>query len=165
MKTQIPLLICLVAGLFMGLQYFIPAALPIYNRVNDYIQVVTAFALVLGVVNVIHRHVGRMQPRGPERKRDQDWPFSLAALAGLVVMLAAGFITQRGPLFQSLFNSILLPVQSSMFALLAFYLASAAFRAFRGRDPVVGPMLASRGLIDESQPARFAGALAGSHAA
>jgi len=28
-----------------------------------------------------------------------------------------------------------------------------AFRLFRGRDPVVGPMLASRGLIDERQPA------------
>jgi hypothetical protein len=134
MKTQLPLLICLVAGLFMGLQYFIPAALPIYNRVNDYIQVVTAFALVLGVVNVIHRHVGRMQPRGPERRRHHDWPFSLATLVGLAAMLLAGFGTQRGPFFQSLFNSILLPVQSSMFALLAFYLASAAFRAFRVRS-------------------------------
>ncbi len=30
---------------------------------------------------------------------------------------------------------------------------SAAFRAFRGRDPVVGPMLASRGLVDEREPA------------
>ena len=30
---------------------------------------------------------------------------------------------------------------------------ASAFRAFRGRDPVVRPMLASRGLIDEPQPA------------
>ena len=30
---------------------------------------------------------------------------------------------------------------------------AAAFRAFRGRDPVVGPMLASRGLIDERETA------------
>ena len=30
---------------------------------------------------------------------------------------------------------------------------SAAYRAFRGRDPVVGPMLASRGLVDEREPA------------
>jgi peptidyl-dipeptidase Dcp len=28
-----------------------------------------------------------------------------------------------------------------------------AFRLFRGRDPVVGPMLAKRGLVDERQPA------------
>ena len=30
---------------------------------------------------------------------------------------------------------------------------AAAYRAFRGRDPVVGPMLASRGLADEREPA------------
>jgi len=28
-----------------------------------------------------------------------------------------------------------------------------AFRFFRGRDPVVGPMLAQRGLVDDRQPA------------
>jgi peptidyl-dipeptidase Dcp len=28
-----------------------------------------------------------------------------------------------------------------------------AFRLFRGRDPVVGPMLAQRGLVDDRQPA------------
>jgi peptidyl-dipeptidase Dcp len=30
---------------------------------------------------------------------------------------------------------------------------AAAYRAFRGRDAVVGPMLASRGLVDEREPA------------
>jgi peptidyl-dipeptidase Dcp len=30
---------------------------------------------------------------------------------------------------------------------------AAAFRAFRGRDPQVGPMLAKRGLVDDRQPA------------
>ncbi len=30
---------------------------------------------------------------------------------------------------------------------------AAAFRSFRGRDPVVGPMLAQRGLIEDRQPA------------
>ena len=30
---------------------------------------------------------------------------------------------------------------------------AAAYRSFRGRDPVVGPMLASRGLADEREPA------------
>jgi hypothetical protein len=28
-----------------------------------------------------------------------------------------------------------------------------AYRAFRGRDPVVGPLLAQRGLADVRQPA------------
>lgn len=154
MKTQFPLFLCLVVGLFMAIQYFVPPLLPIYNRVNDYIQVVTAFSLVLGVASVIHRHLGRMQRRGPERKRHRDWLFSAAALIGLGTMMAVGFATKRGPIFQSLFNSILLPVQSTMFALLAFYLASAAFRAFRVRsvDAVVlliSAMLVMIGRLDD----------------
>jgi hypothetical protein len=136
MKTRIPLLICFVAGTFMAIQYFVPAFLPYYDRVNDYIQIVYAFSIVLGLASVIQRHTHRVQRRGPEKRRHKDWVYSLCALAGLTVMLLAGFIGGRGDgsLFQNLFNAILLPVQSTMFALLAFYLASAAFRAFRTRS-------------------------------
>ncbi len=136
MKTRVPLLICFVAGAFMAIQYFIPAFLPYYDRVNDYIQIVYAFSIVLGLASVIQRHTHRVQRRGPEKRRHKDWFYSLCALAGLTFMLLAGFVQGRGEgtLFQNLFNAILLPVQSTMFALLAFYLASAAFRAFRTRS-------------------------------
>jgi hypothetical protein len=154
MKTQLPLLICFVFGTFMAVQYFVPAFLPAYNRIMDYISVVTAFSIVLGVASVVHRHIGRMQPQGPEHVRHRDWPYSLAALVGLVFMLLIGFATKRGPIFQSLFNSILLPVQSTMFALLAFYLASAAFRSFRARSTdavvlLVAAVVVMLGRLDE----------------
>jgi hypothetical protein len=146
MKTQIPLLICAVAGLFMAVQYFVPAFLPAYDRVNDYLQIVYAFSIVLGVASVVQRHGGRLrartvaagpdQPQEKKRQRHKDWPYSLAALASMILMLLAGFIggRGRGTLFQNLFNAVLLPVQATMFALLAFYLASAAFRSFRTRS-------------------------------
>lgn len=136
MRLQFPLLLCLIAGVFMAVQYFVPAFLPYYNRVMDYIQIVTAFSIVLGVASVVHRHMGRLQPRGPEATRHRDWPYSVAAVAGMVGMMIAGFVGGRGQgsIFQQLFNSILLPVQATMFALLAFYLASASFRSFRTRS-------------------------------
>jgi len=136
MRLQFPLLLCLIAGVFMAVQYFVPAFLPYYNRVMDYIQIVSAFSIVLGVASVVHRHLGRMRRRGREAKRHPDWPYSLAAVAGMLGMMLAGFIGGRGQesIFQQLFNSILLPVQATMFALLAFYLASAAFRSFRTRS-------------------------------
>ena len=136
MKLQLPLLICALAGIFMGVQYFVPAFLPLYNRMTDYIQVVTAFSIVLGVASVIHRHAGRMKRRGPEKRRHGDWPYSLAAIAGMVVMtvVGLGWGRDQDSVFQKLFMSILLPVQATMFALLAFYLASASFRAFRTRS-------------------------------
>jgi len=60
-------------------------------------------------------------------------------------MLLAGFLggRDRESLFQNLFNAVLLPVQATMFALLAFYLASAAFRAFRTRSVDATVLLAS----------------------
>jgi hypothetical protein len=133
---QLPLLLCLLAGTFMAVQYFVPALLPYYNRMNDYIQVVTAFSIVLGVASVVHRHVGRLQRRGRDGRRHKDWPYSIAAVLGMVVMMTVGIGWGRDQdsIFQQIFNSILLPVQATMFALLAFYLASAAFRAFRTRS-------------------------------
>ena len=136
MKSQIPLMICAIAGTFMAVQYFIPGCLPIYNRVMDYLQIVTAFSMILGLASVIQRHLHRTQRRGKEQTRHKDWPYSVLALVGLVVMLLAGFIQGRGAgtLYEDLFMSILLPVQATMFSMLAFYLASAAFRAFRTRS-------------------------------
>ncbi len=136
MRTRVPLTICFLAGSFMAIQYFVPAFLPYYDRINDYMQIVYAFSIILGLASVIQRHTHRVQRSGPERKRHKDWVYSLAALVGLTVMLLAGFIGGRGEgtLYQDLFNAILLPVQATMFSLLAFYLASAAFRAFRTRS-------------------------------
>lgn len=130
MRNQIPLLICGVVGTFMAVQYFVPALLPYYERITDYLQVVYAFSIVLGVASVVQRHGGKVSGR---RK---DWPYSLAALIAMAVMLVAGlgFGRDRDSFFQELFNAVLLPVQATMFALLAFYLASASFRAFRTRS-------------------------------
>lgn len=152
MRLQLPLFICLIAGLFMAVQYFMPAALPAYNRLNDYLQIVYAFSIVLGVASVVHRHGGRL------RKLKKDWPYSLAAIASMILMLAAGFIGGRGreSIFQQLFNAILLPVQATMFALLAFYLASASFRAFRTRSLdatvlLVSAVIVMIGRLDDGQ--------------
>lgn len=130
MRIHVPLFICAAAGIFLAVQYFIPALLPAYERINDYLQIVYAFSIVLGVASVIHRHGLKI------RKRHKDTIYSLVALAGMALMMAAGFAggRDRDSLFQTLFNSLLLPVQASMFSLLAFYLASAAFRAFRARS-------------------------------
>jgi hypothetical protein len=123
-------MVCALIGCFMAVQYFIPAMVPVYDRINDYLQIIFAFSIVLGVASVVQRHGRRV------RERHKDLPYSAAAIAGMIFMLLAGFIggRERGSLFQNTFTSILLPVQATMFALLAFYLASAAFRSFRTRS-------------------------------
>jgi hypothetical protein len=167
MRLQLPLLLCAIAGIFMAVQYFIPALRPLYERIYDYMQVITAFSIVLGVASVIHRHGGRLKGRTSDGTRHKDWLYSLATLISMVVMLAVGFIwgRDRGSIFQQLFNAILLPVQSTMFALLAFYLASAAFRAFRARsvDAVILLISAVIVMIGRLDDGKFIGVPAASH--
>ena len=54
---------------------------------------------------------------------DSSWAFFFYTAEGL-----------RNPIFISFFDYILIPILSTMFALLAFFIASAAYRAFRARN-------------------------------
>ena len=71
--------------------------------------------------------------------------FTLAFLTGLL-MLAAGLfkignpggigasLTTSGSWFQVIFETLMSPLNSTMYALLAFFIASASYRAFRARN-------------------------------
>lgn len=67
------------------------------------------------------------------RKKEGYW-FSAMAIVALLFMLSSGLITTRGVFFDSLYNYMIAPLQATMFSLLAFFIASAAFRAFRARN-------------------------------
>ena len=54
---------------------------------------------------------------------DNSWSFHFSTAEGV-----------QNPMFRSFFDHILIPVLSTMFALLAFFIASAAYRAFRARN-------------------------------
>ena len=46
----------------------------------------------------------------------------------------AASVTADGSWFQEVFNYVLTPLQSTMYALLAFFVASASYRAFRAKN-------------------------------
>jgi hypothetical protein len=92
--------------------------------------IVVAFAYVLGVANIA-RISGQKISR-----RSRDWFYQFPLLAGLAFMLTVGVVWGVGE--RTLFNDFYLyaysPMQGTMFSLLAFFIASAAFRAFRMRS-------------------------------
>jgi hypothetical protein len=140
LRRELPALLTLVVGFFMVLGPFIPARHFTTARTGfeGWAIIITAFAAVLGVANIARLSVLRIS------RRERDWPYHLPLLAGLVVMMAlaiggsAGkaplFGIQEGTLFNDFYNHVYVPMQGTMFALLAFYIASAAFRAFRIRS-------------------------------
>ena len=89
-----------------------------------------AFAYVLGGANVARINTGVI------RRKGKDWIYKLVLLFGLFFMmiLGIGWGTTEGTVFYWIYMNAYYPMQATMFSLLAFFIASAAFRAFRVRS-------------------------------
>jgi FlaA1/EpsC-like NDP-sugar epimerase len=134
MRRQLPILIVFVSGVFMIIQYFIPheSFEFIYEYAMDWIIIIGIFAMLLGLWSLTRVSVSKVQTKAP------GWGFSVMTLIGLATMLFLGIYKgnksiAEGTLFMDIFWNIYTPIQATMFALLAFYIASAAYRAFRAR--------------------------------
>lgn len=148
MKREIPLFLTAAIGAVMILGFFVPH--PWVSVPADFLQqsavIVVAFGYVLGGANVL-----RVNLEGISR-RDRDWPYRIVLVAALLVTVSVGLFVD-GPGFQKqgartlwIYNHLYSPMSATMFALLAFFIASAAFRAFRIRTLEAG-LLAAAALI------------------
>ncbi len=132
MKRKLPLAVCLIMGIAMIVQYFIPHPLSndFGNTINRWVIVLMAFALVLAIGNLIRHHSNKIQ------RRKENWPFSIVTLVSMATMAIIGLFWGVEPesLYQKIYLHIITPLGATMFALLAYYMASAAYRAFRARS-------------------------------
>src|SRR4030067_1412249 len=132
MRKEIPLIITFLAGTFFIADYFIPHAgfSKMAESVNGWTIIVIAFAYVLGVANVARVNIDYIQRRG------KDTPYKIVLLICLAFMMTVGIIWGIGEksVFNWFFINVYVPMQSMIISLLAFYIASAAFRAFRIRS-------------------------------
>ena len=140
MKRTVPLMIVLVGGVLMMIQYFIPHRISqsVFDSYTTWIPIIGAFALILGVGSLTRLHGHKVRHRAP------NWPYSLAVILSIYLMpvfamllpVSVGGGMNSPSVFDFAFMHILVPIQSTMFSLLAFYIASAAFRAFRISESV-----------------------------
>jgi hypothetical protein len=133
MRRQVPLALCFIFGVFTATAYFIPhhVVQGFFERLLDWLMTLLAFAFLLGTVSLIKVHYHKI------RNRADDRGFSWIVFVGLSLTIGTGFfhpehITPGSP-FDTVFQNIQVPIEATMFSLLAFYIASAAFRAFRAR--------------------------------
>ena len=143
MRRQIPLALCFIFGAFMAIQYFIPhhSVADMQERILMWLQTLLAFAFLLGTVSLIKVHYHKI------RNRADDRAYSYVALVGLLAMIALGFFhpnhNRPGSPFSLMFLNVQVPIEATMFSLLAFYIASASYRAFRARNTVATLLLVS----------------------
>lgn len=127
-----PLLVTFLTGTALIALYFIPNthAQAVNAKLLEWATIVYAFALILGSVSLWNTHARKV------KLRMEGWPFSIVTLVSLVGVTALGVwkgVDEKSPV-GVIYNSVNSPLASTMFALLAFFIASAAFRAFRARN-------------------------------
>ncbi len=132
MQRRIPMTICLVMGIFMIVQYMIPhrVSTQAYEEMLKWDRIIIAFALILSTGSLVTHHWSKI------RRKKQGWYFSIVTLIGLAItaFIGVGWGIRAGTALHTIFINMIVPLGSSMFAILAFYMASAAYRAFRARN-------------------------------
>ncbi|MBD3258235.1 hypothetical protein GF377_07360 [candidate division GN15 bacterium] len=140
MKRNVPLLITFIVGTLLIVAQFVPPTQNLEKDFTVFFDIIAVFAFFLGGGNLLRVHITKLV------RQKQDWGFSIVTIVGFTVMLAAGLfkinnpgdistaVDAPGSLFYDIFNAVLVPLGSTMYSLLAFFVASASYRAFRAKN-------------------------------
>jgi hypothetical protein len=139
-KQWIPTLIATVTGLVVLAGYLFPGQLLVYyqgrmtqwrNVLIEWAVIVAAFAFVLGLLNILHVHGGRVV------RARKGWFYSLVLLlAALAACIPPILYGPSGTLTQQMFDHVIGPLGASLAGLVVFTLTLAAFRLLRVRRSV-----------------------------
>ena len=139
----------------MFVQFFVPLKWmeTIYNEALTQYIVISFFAYILGLFSLVRMHTNKVKRKTP------DMIYSLVTLIGLGVMILFGLLVpffsrsaalggiREGTVVNWLFYNTQVPMQATMFSILAFYIASAAYRAFRIKNLEAGLLLIAAMLV------------------
>ncbi len=159
MKRSIPLAIVMVGGILFMIQYFIPHqySQTLFDYYTEWAPIIGAFALVLGVGSLTRLHSHKI------KRKAKNWQYSYVVLlplylvpifalflpesiGGGIMETMGGARTTQG-VFDFTYINIQIPIQATMFSLLAFYIASAAFRAFRAKSALATVLLVAAVIV------------------
>jgi len=132
LRRTLPTAIAIAVGIFVLLRIFVP--IPFLDAIGEYFIetaiIIAAFALFLGVLNVLRVHSRKIR-QGPGRL------YSFVLILAMLIVLGVGLILPEGPsapAVQWIFENIQVPIQASLSALLVFFVVVAAYRLLARRN-------------------------------
>ncbi len=140
MRTTVPVAVAFLVGLILIVSFFFNESTfvgGLSQEIKIWLTIVGGFTLLLGVVSIT-----RVNLTAVIRRKD-GWFYNVLTLISIFAMaIPAVFPSSWSPLFGRapgsiydwLFTYMDSPMMATMFATLAFYIASAAYRAFRARS-------------------------------
>ena len=138
MRRDLPILVTAGAALVMILAFFVPH--PLIGIPADFLQhcavLLVAIGAVLGGANLVRVHLPAIA------RRETGWPYKAVLVVALLATVMIGAVDGArggGPLAAGtvsrwIYDRLYAPLGATIFALLAFFIASAALRAFRIRS-------------------------------
>lgn len=140
MKTTVPVAVAFLAGMALVLSFFFREGTfigDISQELKIWLTIVGGFTLLLGVVSITRVNWAAVM------NRKDGWGYKLLTLISIFAMAIPGVLPSswspllgrnEGSIYDWLFVYLDSPMMATMFATLAFYIASAAYRAFRARS-------------------------------
>jgi len=139
MKTTLPVIVAFLSGLvIIGAFFLNPDKLGnVQDEALQWVTIIGGFALLLGVVSIVSVNMRAV------KARKKGWFNNVALLIAVFAMIipsilptswGSAFGRDDGSIYDWLFLYLDAPMMATMFAMLAFYIASAAYRAFRARN-------------------------------
>ncbi len=130
MRKEGPMILTVISSLVVVFTqyFFLGHKWALMDPLNNWFQLSYTIALALGFVNLTSIHWKYIQ-----RKRE-GWFYSIVLLVCMYGYLILGMIeTHTGPRFDWIYQNVFSPLSATVFALVAFFITSAAYRAFRIR--------------------------------
>lgn len=170
MRTTLPVIVAFLSGIVMVISFFFNPERTFIGRAQDvvlqWVIIVSGFTLVLGVFSIV-----RVNARAVAQRRE-GWFYKLLTVISVFAMAIPAMLpvsrdsvggkivfsilpqswgslfgTGRDSIYDWLFNYLDSPMMETMFAMLAFYIASAAYRAFRARNAEASLLLLTAVLV------------------
>lgn len=140
-KTTIPVAIAFVSGVAMVVSFFFDENYTFIGQISqellNWLIIIGGFTLLLGVVSITRVNWTAVQ------RRKEGWGYKVVTLVAIFITAIPAllpdswsplFTRETGSIYDWFFTYWQAPMMATMFATLAFYIASAAYRAFRARS-------------------------------
>ena len=147
MKRTVPFAIAATTGFVLIIAYFIPYTQSWGEEAMIWFDILAAIAFILGGGNLLKMNLQKIS------YRRAGWGFAVVTIIAFLITLVIGLgkigvspspqfpdyswsgdYVQQGSAFWWIYQYVYYPLAATMFALLAFFIASAAFRAFRAKN-------------------------------
>jgi len=148
-RIEIPIVLTIIATLLQVIPYYfdIPVLNSAAGTASNAVLLIVACATFVGVISILQVHGKRVQ------RRVEGWYFSVLVFVFVIIMVLTGLplaefgLGRNNPIFNWVFTNIQTPLGGTMYSILAFFITSAAVRAFKARNIEAAIVLVSGTLM------------------